>query len=179
LTLTSGTPVLTTDVTAAATLYYTPYVGRWCPLYNGTIWRQVAFAETALPLDSNAADSGYQQSGKLYDIFAFLNAGVFTLGTGPAWSSSTARGSGAGTTQLQMLDGLWTNAVAIALRTGTGGGATVAVPANEATYLGPLYAAANGQTAMQGAPSAASGGSNSVLGLYNAYNRVRLWSRAL
>jgi hypothetical protein len=51
------------------------------------------------------------------------------------------------------------------------------VPANQATYLGTLYATANGQTAMQFAPAAASGGSNNVLGLWNAYNRVRALSK--
>ena len=38
LTLTSGTPVTTNDVTAATTIYYTPYKGNAIQLYNGTNW---------------------------------------------------------------------------------------------------------------------------------------------
>jgi hypothetical protein len=47
------------------------------------------------------------------------------------------------------------------------------VSANQGTYLGSIYATANGQTAMQFKPAGANGGTNNVLGLYNAYNRVR------
>lgn len=178
LTLTSGTPVLASDVTAAATLYYTPFVGRWCPLWNGNFWQQVPFIETSLALDSNSGHSGYQASGSLFDVFAFLNSGTFTIGTGPAWTSTAARGSGVGTTQLQLTQGIWTNAVSITLRFGNASGNTVSVPANQAVYVGTLYATANGQTAMQFKPAPAAGGNNSVLGLYNAWNRVRLIGRS-
>jgi hypothetical protein len=176
LTLTSGIPVLSGPVAGAATVYYTPHVGRWCPIFNGAVWQQMPFIETSLALDATTSDPGYQASGSLYDIFTFLNAGVFAIGTGPAWSSTTARGSGAGTTQLQMLNGIQTNAVAITLRYGNATGNTVSVPANQATYLGTLYATANGQTTMHlqnlsGAPA--------FLGLYNAYNRVRMQSGAV
>lgn len=178
LTLTSGVPVLTSDTTAAATVYYTPYEGRWCPIYNGTFWQQISFIETSLALDSNAAHTGYQVSGSLFDVFAFLNSGVFTIGTGPAWSATSTRGTGAGTTQLAMLNGVLTNAVAITLRFGNAVGNTVSVAVNEATYLGTMYATANGQTGMAFKPAAAAGGSDSILGLYNAYNRVRTVTRS-
>jgi hypothetical protein len=36
LTLVSGTPVMTTTQSAKTTIYYTPYIGQACPLYDGT-----------------------------------------------------------------------------------------------------------------------------------------------
>lgn len=176
LTLTSGTPILAGNVAAAGTVYYTPYIGQWCPIYNGTVWQQVSFAETNLALDSNAADTGYQASGNLYDIFAVLNGGVFTIGTGPAWSSTTARGTGAGTTQLQMFNGIWTNANVIALRYGNSTGNTISVAANQASYLGTIYMTAPGQTTMNVANVLGAGGGAGVLGMWNAYNRVKMHS---
>lgn len=172
LTLTSGVPVITGSVTAATTVYYTPYIGDRCPIFDGTVWRSVRFSETSLPLDATGTDTGYQQAGKLFDVFAFLNGGVFTIGTGPAWSSTTSRGSGAGTTQLQALNGRQTNAVSIALRYGSATGNAASVAANQATYLGTMYATANGQTAVMLTPAAAAGGAGNVIGLWNAYNRA-------
>jgi hypothetical protein len=179
LTLTSGTPVLSTDTTAAATLYYTPYQGAFCPIFNGTVWQVWPFAETSLALDSNTGHTGYQASGSLFDVFAFANGGSFAIGTGPAWASTSSRGTGAGTTQISLLNGLWVNSNSIALRFGSASGNTASVGANEATYLGTIYATANGQTGMQFKPAAALGGSNSILGVYNAYNRVRAASRCV
>jgi hypothetical protein len=57
-------------------------------------------------------------------------------------------------------------------RFGSASGNTVSVAANQATYVGTLYATADGQTGMAFKPSAAAGGTNNFLGLYNAYNRV-------
>ena len=178
LTLTSGSPVQIADNAAAATIYYSPYLGRWCPIYNGSLWLPVAFSETALALDATNTDTGYQASGSLYDVFAFLNAGAFAIGTGPSWTSTTARGTGAGTTELQQLNGIWTNKNAIKLRFGSATGNTVSVPANQATYLGTMYATANGQTAMVFLPAQAAGGNGNVLGLWNAYNRVGVRARS-
>jgi len=178
LTLVSATPVMTADVTAATLIYYTPHQGSHLPLHNGTVWTAQAFTEFSLALDGNSGHAGYHQSGKLFDLLVFNNGGSLALGTGPIWSSSTARGSGAGTTELQMLNGIWTNKNAITLRFGSSSGNTVSVAANQATYVGTFYATADGQTGMQFKPSAAAGGSNSFLGLYNAYNRVRILTRS-
>ena len=49
-------------------------------------------------------------------------SGAVTLGTGPAWNTTTpgssARGTGAGTTELQRQNGLWANKNVITLRNG-------------------------------------------------------------
>src|SRR5574337_954655 len=46
LTLTSGTPVTTSDVTGATTVYYTPYLHNLIPLWDGQNWAPVEFSET-------------------------------------------------------------------------------------------------------------------------------------
>lgn len=169
LTLTSNTPVMNADATAQGTVYYAPYVHARTPLYTGSVWAMRAFTQISLAL--NSTDN---LSGSLYDIFVFDDSGTLTLGTGPAWSSSTSRGAGAGTTELELKDGIWTNKVSITLKAG---GSTVGTPAaNRATYLGTIYCTANGQTGMVFEPTPASGGTNNILGLYNAYNRIPVYS---
>lgn len=164
LTLTSGTPVLSADVSNAGIVYYTPYTGNLVPVYVGPTWQNIVFVEIALTLNAT-----FQTSGNLYDVFLFNNAGVVTIVAGPAWSSGTSRGVGAGTTQIQLLNGIWVNTVSMTAHNGTN---TFTVPAQQGTYLGTIYCNANAAVTMNFSPAAASGGSNNFLGLYNAYNRV-------
>lgn len=165
LTLTSNTPVMTANTTAQSTVYYAPFRGKYVPIYSGATWAMAAFSQISLAL--NTSDN---LSGSLYDVFVFDNSGTLTLGTGPAWSSGTARGTGAGTTELERKDGIWTNKVSITLKAG---GSTVGTPAgNRATYLGTIYCTANGQTGFSPMTTGASGGAESFCALFNAYNRV-------
>jgi hypothetical protein len=173
LTLTSATPVLSADVSGATTVYYTPYLSDLIPLYT-EFFAPYVFTELSLALDSNSGHTGYQQSGKNFDLFVFNDSGTLRLGTGPAWSSDTARGTGAGTTELERKNGIWTNKVSATMRFGSSAGNTVSVAANQATYVGTMRATANGQTSMVFKPSATAGGNANVLGLYNAYHRVRV-----
>lgn len=165
LTLTSATPVLTTDATAQGTIYYSEYVGNSCPVYDGTTTRPLTFSNLSCILDATNA-----LSGSVYDVFLWSSSGTATLGFGPAWTSTTARGTGAGTTELQLKNGIWTNKNAITLHNNSVSSGSIA--ANQATYLGSFYATANAQTGMSFRPAPASGGTNNILGLYNAYNRI-------
>jgi len=73
LTLTTATPVTTADVTAAGTLYYTPYQHDIIWLYDGTSdWLPFQFAELSLSL------TGFTNA-KPYDIFAYNNSGTVAL----------------------------------------------------------------------------------------------------
>lgn len=127
LTLTSATPVTTADVTTSAAVYYTPYVGSLVPIYNGASFVPTTFAELTLTLvASHAANTNY-------DVFVFSDSGVVTIVTGPAWTSDTGRGTGAGTTELTRISGLRVNAVSM---TGRNGSTTYTIAANRATYLG-------------------------------------------
>jgi hypothetical protein len=77
---------------------------------------------------------------------------------------------------LPQVNGLWVNSASITLRFGTASGNTVSVAANQATYLGTMYAVADGQTQFNIKPTAASNGTANIVGIYNAYNRIRMSS---
>jgi len=157
LTLTSNTPVMTADATAQAIIYYTPYIGNQITIAGTTY----TFSQVSYSLSSSA-----HLSTKPYDIFAYVASGSVALCTGPAWSSGTTRAAA-----INMPSGIWSNQASLTC-TVSGGGSTTTIPANGATYLGPFYATANGQTGMAFKPPASSGGTNNILGLWNAYNRV-------
>jgi hypothetical protein len=91
LTLTSGTPITTADVTGASTLYYTPHLHDRIRIYDGTRWMVYQFTERSLAL------SGLTAGGN-YDVFIYDNAGTLTLELGAAWTNNTTR-SAALTTQ--------------------------------------------------------------------------------
>jgi len=163
---------MTSDAVGATSVYYTPYQGNIVPIYNGANIDSYSFSQLTMALSGTN-----QLSGMVYDLFIFLYSGVVVIGAGPAWSSTTSRGTGSGTTQLAMVDGLWTNAYLMTLTNGTTTYSNIAV--GKATYVGSVYMTANGQTTMQFEPAGAGGGTNNVLGLYNAYNRVLTSSRSI
>lgn len=82
LTLTSGTPVTTADVTAAAMLYYALYDGNQIPLYNGTAWEMFVIAELSIAAPAFA--------NQVYDVFVQYNAGTPQLAL-VAWTNDTTR----------------------------------------------------------------------------------------
>lgn len=83
LTLTTGVPVTTADVTAASTIYFTPYNGNEVALYDGTAWRLYEFSEVSLALSG-------MTSGRPQDIFIYDNSGTITLER-VEWSTDTSR----------------------------------------------------------------------------------------
>lgn len=164
LTLVSGTPVMVAEETAKGTIYYDCYSGNGVPVYNGggSSVLPITSCEVSLTLDSTD-----HVSGSNYDVFAISNAGALLLCTGPAWTNATTRSAAIATATT----GYYTNTASLThcYNNSVDYGA---VAANQATYLGSFHATANGQTGMQFAPAAASGGSGNVLALYNAYNQV-------
>lgn len=103
LTLTSASPVTTSDVTGAGTLYYAIYQDDQVALYDGTRWRMYTFAERSLALSVT--------SGKNYDVFLFDNAGTLTLELSAAWTNDTTRADA-----LARQDGVWTKSGAATRR---------------------------------------------------------------
>lgn len=81
LTLTSGSPVTTGDVTAAATVYESPYSGNSIALYSGTgsIWNTRQSAEMSIAVPASLH--------RLYDVFCFDSSGTPTLELN-AWDSA-------------------------------------------------------------------------------------------
>ena len=81
LTLTAGTPVTTADVTAAETVYMSPYRGNRIALYDGTNWYMRATAEISIDVPD---------ATNCYDVFCYDNAGTATLEL-TAWTNETTR----------------------------------------------------------------------------------------
>lgn len=170
LTLTSGTPIIPSDVTAATTAYYTPYNGLIVPIYNGT-----SFIPTSIVSELQLTLTSSYVASNIYDFFIFSLNGVATLGTGPSWSAGTsgsitagscARGTGVGGAALTKLQGLWTNAVSMTTRYGNGT-TTTTVAANQGTYVGSIFVdGTNGQVSCY-----RSYGQSRKWGIWNAYNR--------
>lgn len=165
LTLTASTPAPESDVAAATAVYYCRSSGKYVPIYDGT--RMLAKSipvGLSMALSANAAHAGYHQSGKNFDVFAYdAGSGLVGIGSGPAWTSNVARGTGAGTTELEELEGLLVNKNSITLRFGGASGNTLVVAAQRATYLGSFRTTADG---------VATNTKSSRL-LFNAYNSIK------
>lgn len=84
LTLTSGVPVTTADVTGASTVYLTPYKGNQVALYTGARWLLHSLTEIHLDLAGLTA-------GKNYDVFLHNASGTLTLSLSSAWTDDTTR----------------------------------------------------------------------------------------
>jgi hypothetical protein len=169
LTLTTAIPVLTSDVTAATTVFYTPYKHNYIRLYNGASWQVVQFSELSQTLADATKSPAAGAVSSLYDMFVWNDAGTLRCTRGPAWSTAITRGTGAGTTELEQVDGTWVNKIAI-----TNGPA-----ARRGAYVGTIATSAsgaNGQLNMMFFPAAAAGGSGNRLDVWNMYNRVSVAS---
>lgn len=81
LTLTTAVPVTTADVTAAGTLYYTPFISDQVVGYDGTSISNSVFTEVSLDISALLADTNY-------DIT--INSVGDTL-TATAWTNGTTR----------------------------------------------------------------------------------------
>lgn len=162
LTISTGTPIITSTVTAATTVYYTPHIHRFVPLYDGA-----RFVETDIGGELSQATTDTTKSpaacttNSNYDLFVWNDNGTFRCTRGPAWSSDTSRGTGAGTTQISQVLGAYVNTVAI-----TNGPA-----ANRGTYVGTIRTNGSSQVDMN-LGAVAAGGTAGFIGVWNAFNRV-------
>lgn len=176
LTPTSNTPIITSDVTAATSFYYTPYIGNMIPIYNGASIVNTTFTQLQCTMTAGA-----QALGGIYDAYVFNDAGTIRLGLSPTWAAGTsgsvaagscARGSGTGGTALtRIAAGVWTNAVAMTVNnTAT----TYSIPANRGTYVGTVYI-----DAVAGQINLYRGyGQSRVWGIWNAYNGNEIYIKA-
>lgn len=82
LTLTTGVPVTTTDVTAATTLYFAPYLGNRCALYDGTGWTMRTFSQLSIAIPATTS--------QMYDVWLIDSSGTLGLEL-LAWTNDTTR----------------------------------------------------------------------------------------
>lgn len=102
LTLTTGVPVTTANVTAATNIYVTPYKGNNVALFTAGAWQDYLFTETTLAVPNTAS--------QMYDVFLYDNAGTLTLDA-TAWTNDTTRA-----TALAIQDGVYCKTGALARR---------------------------------------------------------------
>ncbi len=164
LTLTASTPVMTSGISAQTTIRYTPYVHRFVPIYDGTSFAMMdTLAELTQATTDTTKSPAAVANNSNYDLFVWNDAGTMRCTRGPAWTSDTARGTGAGTTELATVQGIRVNAAAI-----TNGPA-----ANRGTYVGTVRS--NGTASIDFTfGSLTAGGGASVLGVWNMYNRAQV-----
>lgn len=159
LSLTTGVPVTTADVAGATTVYYTPHKHNRIRVYDGTRWILYTLTELSqLTTDATKSPAAVANNSN-YDVFVWFDTGTFRATRGPAWTSDTARGSGAGTTELESFGGRWVNKQAI-----TNGPA-----ARRGVYVGTIRSDGSAQI-------------NDKLTkrhVWNAYNRVNRAMRAV
>jgi len=161
LTLTSGTPVMTTNPTFANPVYYTPYVGNQISLYDGTNMVATTFAELGCDTTDTTKNPSALGVSKVNDWFVWNDAGTIRLSHGPDWTNDTTRSAG---TALVRVKGLWLNNASI----------TNACAAQRGTYVGTTMTGYAGQNVPNWIVQTVLGfgGSASFLGVWNAYNRV-------
>lgn len=162
LTYTTAVPVMTSDVTAGTTVYYTPYKNGYIMLYDGVSWTPTAFSEVSQTLADATKSPLAAAVSSAYDVFGWLDGTTFRATRGPAWTSVTVRGTGAGTTELERVNGVWMNKFSI-----TNGPAS-----HRGVYLGSFETNASTQVVWTANPAAAAGGTDNQLSLWNMYNRV-------
>ncbi|MBV9990869.1 MAG: hypothetical protein JOZ72_06195 [Alphaproteobacteria bacterium] len=167
VTLTSATPYLSADVTAATTVYYTPATGDGVPQWNGSTFVFTNFTESSQALGDTTLSPAAAAASSVYDLFVWTPSTVPVVSRGPAWTSATSRGTGAGTSEIALVKGLYSNANAI-----TNGPA-----AGYGTYVGTIATDASTKLNMTFAPAGAAGGSSNRLDVWNMYNRSQVSSR--
>lgn len=161
LTLSTAVPVTSSDVTGATTVYYTPYKGNSIQLYDGTNWVFKTFTELSQATTDNTKSPAAVANNSNYDVFVRNDSGTLRATRGPAWTSDTARGTGAGTTELEHFEGRYVNKVAIS------NGPT----ARRGLYVGTIRSNGTASIDMAYGGSGA-GGSAAMIGVWNMYNRV-------
>lgn len=162
LTYLTGTPAPITSASGVTTIFYTPYFHRFVPIWNGSSFTMTDIGgELSQLLTDTTKSPAAAAASSLYDVFVWNDSGTIQATRGPAWSSSSSRGTGAGTTELIQIQGVQVNANAI-----TNGPA-----ANFGTYVGTFLTDGSGTFTLNFGGSA-SGGSAAMLAMYNYYNRI-------
>lgn len=164
VTLVSNTPVLLSDQTAKSNIFYTPYIHDLISIASNATgsFQTYQFTERTLNLDTTNATAGF-----LYDLCVATSTGAIYFGYASGWTNNTTR-----QIAFTTVEGVWVNSVSVLLRSNAT--TTASIGTGLATLVGTFYSTANGQTGMNFKPTAATGGTNNILGLANVFNTVPL-----
>jgi hypothetical protein len=187
LTLQANTPVMTTTQSAQSTLRYDCYIGGNVPYFNGStdVIDPITSCEVTDAMVS-AASAGQVVSGQVYDVW-WVHGGANRIclamsassGGGGGWASDTGgsiTSRGTGYTQLDRTTRPYItnkNSITNCFNAATNYGP---VSANQGTYLGTVYASANGQISYTFGAVGTSGGAATagLFGVWNMYQRVNV-----
>jgi hypothetical protein len=137
ISVVSGDPNPQTDQSAKTNVYVMPYNGNIVPLWDGIKIVAKEFSELTAALNAT-----YQTATNVYDVYAFDDGGIIRVGFGVAWSSATARGTGAGTAEIEAVNGVDVNKNSMIVRNGA---ASYTVGARYGTLVGTVAPSTNGQ----------------------------------
>lgn len=148
ISLTSGVPASQADIAGATSVYVIPSGGNRAEIYDSTGFKRRSLSQIQITLTTGAHPGGDDVAGRNFDVWLAYSGGNVVAGTGPSWESGTGgslelRGTGAGSTELEVYQGRIVNKNAITL---TNGATTYAIPARHALLVGTFRTTANGQT---------------------------------
>jgi hypothetical protein len=165
LTFVSGTPVMTATVIDAPSVLWTPYEGKYIPIFDGADFVAMDTGGELVQAKTDATKSpAAVVAGQQYDVFGWLDGTTPRATRGPAWQTTLSRGIGAGTSQLVRVNGFFLNAVDIAN----------GPLAQRGTYLGTFMSASGNNNLSWVQPSLIAGGGASWFALWNFFNRRRI-----
>lgn len=87
VTLTTAVPVTTSDVTAATTVYVTPYGGNALTIYSGSAWVTQSFSEASVAVPATTS--------QMYSVFVTSASSTTITVSATAWTNDTTPGSAA------------------------------------------------------------------------------------
>jgi hypothetical protein len=164
LGLVTGTPIIDADATGLTAVRAIPFGGKHMPLWNGSKFVMTDMTgELVNDLTDATKNPTAAGAGNCIDLFGWNDGGTMRLGRGPSWSSDTARGTGAGTTELEWLHGLPVNKYDI----------TNGPTARSGVYIGSIRTNASAQIDFKFG-SLASGGGEAIMSVWNLWNQRRM-----
>lgn len=89
LTLVTGTPIMTTTQASKTTIFYTPYLGNYVPLYDGTTFVSTEFSELSQLTTDATKSPAAAAADACYDMFVWNDAGTLRCTRGPLWANTS------------------------------------------------------------------------------------------
>ena len=145
VSLASGIAITESDIAGATTVYVVPAGHNLTPLWDGT--KDVVKAYSSLSITLDATNAPLWNN---FDVWLGVSGGNVVCGYGPPWTagavagSDSARGTGTGSTELELFNGRLVNKNAITIRRNNS--TIYSIPARQANLVGGFRTNGNGFT---------------------------------